>query len=447
MEDARMNGDDALPMWAGRLVNERERRGWNKHEMARRLRMAAGTEYPPVKSLVREVRNWETGKHFPRDWMGAYASAFGLPVEKLFGANTPFPLPGTPRTVGAEGARDDWDDDMYRRAAIQLIAALSAGTALPPGVLETVLSGLDRRLGDRAESSLEDWEETAWEYGHALVAGVSAQLAAELAAELVEIPRAIDGARSPRVRAGLQRVGAQLSAALAMALLDLRAHRAHRRAWRTARHAADASGDRDLQVWVRAREAHNARWYRPARVSVGLNDAAIELAGGRPSAGLAQAYANRAMMLSAGGDEEGARSALGELDNVFARLPASATRAPLWDYRECSVAATEGWLYAWLGDPKAERALDRELALRPAEERVGRVSTELARATFLVRDRRVAEGLEHAMTALGEMPAADPLMGNRRNVARLLGALPDEKAHSLPAARELRATLTAGVTR
>lgn len=439
-----MSGDDALPAWAGRLASERERRGWNKHEMARRLRTAAGTEYPPVKSLVREVRNWETGKHFPRDWMSAYAIAFDLPVERLFGTNTPFPPPESPRSVIDGRVRDDWDDDMYRRAAMRLISALSAGATLPLGALETVLAGLDRTFGLRSELSVEDWDEVAWEYGHALVTVPSTQVAADLAVDLMEIRHALDNARSPRVRADLRRVTARLSAALAMALGDIQEHRGQRRAWRTARHAADASGDLDLRVWVRAREAHNARAAnRPPQVAVTLTDDAIGLAAGRPSVGLAQAFANRAVSLGRLGDGTGARAALRELNQVFGALPGSMVRTPLWGWRECNLRNTEAWTYAYLGDPAgAGPAVDRALALRIADERYNQANDRFARAMYLVRGRQVADGLDHALDILAQAaPRHRP--GLLRLIRRLLDALPDEKARALPAARELRA-LAAG---
>ncbi len=77
---------DDRPPWAVRLQTEREARGWNKHEMARRLLAAAGGEYPPVKSLVRQILGWEKGEHFPRVWTAHYAAALELDEAGLFGS-------------------------------------------------------------------------------------------------------------------------------------------------------------------------------------------------------------------------------------------------------------------------------------------------------------------------------------------------------------------------
>ncbi|WP_424528527.1 helix-turn-helix domain-containing protein [Sphaerisporangium viridialbum] len=77
------------PPLALRLQAEREARGWSKKEMARRLLSAAGYEGGSAESLTRQIRDWEAGKHFPRDWTTAYATAFGVSEDDLLGAAKP----------------------------------------------------------------------------------------------------------------------------------------------------------------------------------------------------------------------------------------------------------------------------------------------------------------------------------------------------------------------
>ncbi|MEU4533848.1 hypothetical protein AB0G15_03170 [Streptosporangium sp. NPDC023825] len=74
------------PAWAVRLQNQREAQHWNKYEMARQLIRAAGHNHGSVDSLTRQIRDWEKGKHFPRDWTTAYATAFGISENELFAA-------------------------------------------------------------------------------------------------------------------------------------------------------------------------------------------------------------------------------------------------------------------------------------------------------------------------------------------------------------------------
>jgi hypothetical protein len=90
--------DGERPAWAVRLQAEREARGWNKREMARQLHKAAGNQHAPVDSLSRQIRGWEAGNHFPRDWAAAYATAFGMEEADVFG-----PRPETTRELHRAG--------------------------------------------------------------------------------------------------------------------------------------------------------------------------------------------------------------------------------------------------------------------------------------------------------------------------------------------------------
>jgi hypothetical protein len=76
---------DERPSWAVRLETERLRRGWNKHQVARRLHEAAGLPPGPVTSLARQIRRYELGENFPRDWAAAYAGVFEMSEVELFG--------------------------------------------------------------------------------------------------------------------------------------------------------------------------------------------------------------------------------------------------------------------------------------------------------------------------------------------------------------------------
>jgi hypothetical protein len=55
--------------------------------MARELLAAVEAVPSPtrVQSLTRQIRGWEKGEHFPQDWRGAYARAFGQAPSDLFG--------------------------------------------------------------------------------------------------------------------------------------------------------------------------------------------------------------------------------------------------------------------------------------------------------------------------------------------------------------------------
>ncbi len=81
--------EQSRPAWAAQIQAEREARRWNKREMARRLlraRFPAVDMPDSVDSVARQIRGWEAGAHFPRDWVTGYATAFGLVQAELFGA-------------------------------------------------------------------------------------------------------------------------------------------------------------------------------------------------------------------------------------------------------------------------------------------------------------------------------------------------------------------------
>jgi transcriptional regulator with XRE-family HTH domain len=80
---------DERPEWAMRLARERALRGWSQKAMAARLRAAAtATErarLPSPESLRRYIRDYEAGRHFPRDYSGLYCRVFAMTPAQLFG--------------------------------------------------------------------------------------------------------------------------------------------------------------------------------------------------------------------------------------------------------------------------------------------------------------------------------------------------------------------------
>ncbi|WP_371780592.1 hypothetical protein [Streptosporangium subroseum] len=80
-----------VPPWAARLRAERRLRFWSQRDMARHLVEAADAHtrahLPSRESLVRILKNWEAGRHKPRDpYPLLYSRAFGIDEAELFGA-------------------------------------------------------------------------------------------------------------------------------------------------------------------------------------------------------------------------------------------------------------------------------------------------------------------------------------------------------------------------
>jgi transcriptional regulator with XRE-family HTH domain len=80
---------DEIPGWALRLRAERRERLWSQRQMAQALTEAADEStraHPPTReSLIRMIKDWEKGRHQPKDpYRVLYCRAFDLPEAELF---------------------------------------------------------------------------------------------------------------------------------------------------------------------------------------------------------------------------------------------------------------------------------------------------------------------------------------------------------------------------
>ncbi|WP_131736057.1 hypothetical protein [Actinomadura roseirufa] len=364
-------------------------------------------------------------------------SASGPPPDDARG------IPGG--TVEDGPTPDHGDDDMNRRAALQVIAALGAGTAIPPGAFESVLSGIDGSVSESATPLRPHWEEAAWEYSQTIWVKPTGALAQDLTWDLASIGATLGKNLPEAHRKNLLRVGAQLSAYLAQELSDLGNLRAARRAFQSAIGAAEASGDQELIIWVHAYNAARAACEgRPAALVDSLLGEAIGRAGPAPSVGLATALQTQAESRAAQGDSAGAEESLARLRGVFEKLssPTTGDHITPWGWPEEYLRFTESLSYAMLGKTRqANTAIDRALELSPLEREGTRTNLQLMRPIVLVREGEIAEGLERAVAAVQGVPGST---ARRRVAGEIIRALPDPQARALPAARELRAlTVTA----
>lgn len=76
------------PAWADRLRREREARGWSQARAVANLRAIyarrTGKPAPGVESLVRQWKDWESGRTMPRAWAPHIAEVFGAVTDDLF---------------------------------------------------------------------------------------------------------------------------------------------------------------------------------------------------------------------------------------------------------------------------------------------------------------------------------------------------------------------------
>ncbi|WSA15741.1 helix-turn-helix domain-containing protein [Streptosporangium subroseum] len=334
------------------------------------------------------------------------------------------------------------EDDVERRTLLQLLM-LGAGAGISASAVDALHAGLRQITGHATENGVNDWEQTAWDYAQGVWTEPSGSRIAELVGDIRDLNHVLTHTQVSTERATLLRVYAQLAAFMAFDLAESSSARACWRSWRAARSAADASGDRELSVWVRAGEASQSFYLRrlgPAAET--LVEEAMHLADGRPCLGLAEALKTRGRILATHGRVDLAREALDGFRDVYERLPASVTNdhISVWGMPLEGVQYAEAFVLTMMGDGGAAvPMLEHALASCPQEKAGGRANIGLIQAWGLVQDRDVSEGLGHAL----DITASLPVTAARRKIVReIVTALP-EKARKLPVARELHA-LAAG---
>jgi hypothetical protein len=333
-----------------------------------------------------------------------------------------------------------------RRALLELVTALSAGTAIPTDALSTILSGIDDAVTERTDADTGHWEETTWEYSQNIWVATPGALLSDMTADIVALGALLKRESRPQIRQELLRASSEIGVYMGQEFGDLGNPRAARRCFVTAIHAADRSGDQALATWARACHAKRAVWEaRPPAIIARLLDDATRAAGKKPGPGLPRALQAKAEFLAGQGDATGAEAALRQLRDVFAALPDTLTKDQISarGWPEDYLRFTEAFTYSRLGDVRrAHTAIDEALRLIPPQRAGGRANLQLMRALTLIHDREVGEGLDHAVATTRTVSNT---LARRRVADEIIKALPDAKARAHPAARRLR-SLTASTT-
>ncbi|WP_433520028.1 hypothetical protein ACQP2T_16205 [Nonomuraea sp. CA-143628] len=333
---------------------------------------------------------------------------------------------------------------MERRAVMQILAALGAGAAIPLATWDALFSGVERTIAGRGGIGVDDWAEIVWEHDFAYYTNPPGTVFQTIASDFAEVSTILKRTSSATARSGLLRVSAQLAVLMGMEMSDIGDQGSSLRSWRLARRAADATGDRELRVWVRGWEAEYGFWAgRPAPVMAKLANEAVEIADGVPSRSLAEAHMVRAFLLASQGDTENTHAALTDLRRTFDALPDSVNSdqtSPLWSFREWAQAWALAYPYALIGKTRdALEATEQARTLCPPAFQGNVANLSLVHALTQARDRDVDQGLRQAIATAQTWPVSTI---RSRIIGQMLDGLP-EKGRELESARELR-SLTAG---
>lgn len=387
-----------LPAWAVRLRKERRDRLWPQREMARRLVEAADEEtrnhLPTRETLIRRIKAYEAGHNRPGDpYRVLYARAFGIPEADLFDDPQNVSASEHP-TRGSLAEKAPDGDDMERRRLLQL-AATGFGILGLSG--EAVRQLLDLSLAHDFRSA-EEWELACGDHLYALRTRPPAQVAADLIIDLLLVRRQLETS-APTEVAGLQRTMAALSTVHANALTRLGDHGAAVRWWHTARHAADASGDRELRLLVRAEEAgHGLYGQRAPGTVLRLVHDAKQIAG-EPSVDLLTTQA-KALSLLGRHDE-----ALGTLNALLDLAAKGSTGDSLGFWKPNQIHFAESWVYAGAGD-EARADTARTNVLRLTRDYQYQANVALHEALCMVVRGDIDEGMRRAATVIAPLAPA-----------------------------------------
>ncbi len=297
-------------------------------------------------------------------------------------------------------------DDVQRRTF--LLSASAAGVGMAFGS-ESARQGLNRAVSDGGSMDLEEWNEIVREYGAAQVTHTATELHEMLLVDVLSLEVALGLSPDPSQRRELYKIGALLSQYMAQAVGDLGRRWKGMRWWRTARYAADCSGDLHTIMYVRGRTAIRAIYDgQEPEIIIDEVDKSEHLLEDGPGVGRPSLLAARAQSFALLGRAKEAESSLNDLRRTFDALPSRMTNDHgwhCWAYPEERVRFAESFVYSHLGDTRrAEEAQSAALDLYPPNSRRGPVQIELQRALCLASAGDPSEGAGYATTTLEELP-------------------------------------------
>ncbi|MGE5287701.1 MAG: hypothetical protein ACM3ML_10955 [Micromonosporaceae bacterium] len=309
-------------------------------------------------------------------------------------------------------AQGEEHDDVLRRTLLQLIAG--SGVSLDShffGAVEGVRRRLDNALlsSGVAATMLDQWEETTAGYGRQYMTVPPLRLLCDVLLDLGDVSRMCEARQSIEAQERLCRLAAQLAALSGMTMIDVGDQRLARSFFRTARTAADETGDRALRAWVVAREGLVPLYYGDSREALRLARISQDLAGRTPCAAGALAPMIEARALAKAGPghpaaTEHAQRAIARAHAVFAQLGSEQRSDTAFGYTERQFLFHQGEALAELGSAEADRVLAAALEAYPASEHLDRSLISFDRAMCMVARGEVEEALRIGEQTISELP-------------------------------------------
>lgn len=357
---------------------------------------------------------------------------------------------GTTRV--ADRGVDETDDDTLRRTMLQ---ALGGGGVALDGPLLGAVDRLRRRMDDTLVSAtvsptmLDEWEEATTGYGRRYMSVPPLWLLLEAMLDFSDVRRHAQRRQAIELQERLCRVTAQLGGLVGILMIDLGDRRMAQSFFRTARVAADETGDRALRAWVVVREAVVPLYYGDPAKAVELARRSQGLAGGTRCAASAMAPALEARARARLGHRDttrDARQALQRAESALSRLPADEQADTAFGYTEHQLRFHQGNVLTHLGAAAdAVRTQDEALRLYPESVTLDRTLIGFDRASCHLQRGEVERALELGRDLVDTMPSGhrtDIVLNRARD---LCGEVP-RSCSGLAVLREFREALATGAT-
>jgi hypothetical protein len=351
--------------------------------------------------------------------LGHSVPGYPMPGDPAPGqSDRPGPQPagrGEPLAVFDIGPEDD--DDVIRRMLLRVIAGPAAAV---DGQFFGAVDRIRRRMDDALVSGtvsaimLDEWEEATVGYGRQYMTVPPLRLLCDVLLDFGDVRRMSERRQSLEFSERLCRLAGRLAGLIGMIMINVGDQRLARSFFRTARTAADETGDRYLRAWVAVREALVPLYYGdPAEASV-LARAGAGLAGSNPCVAgvMAPVLEARALAWAAARRDDGGSPALRRVKTLITpahealdRLPAAERGDTAFGYTQRQLLFHEGDTLVMLGDHLgAEQVFASSLDLYAPDEILDRSLINLGLARCRLEANEPAEALRLGLGTLLAVP-------------------------------------------
>jgi tetratricopeptide (TPR) repeat protein len=387
------------------------------------------------------------------------AGLAGQPPARLAGQPQPARPedPGVPPQPGSgqpDAAGDEDADELRRMLLRQMTAAGGRADGRFLGAVDRIRRRLDDALvgGTVSAAMIDTWERAVAGYGRRYMTVPPLRLLCDVLLDLADVRRMCEERQPLEFSERLCRLASQLAGLAGVAMLDLGDHRLARSFFRTARTAADETGDRQLRAWVLVREALVPLYYGDPAEAAAMAGGAADLAGRHLCAAavmapVTEARAQARLAAANPGPRRGplnrARAALDRAADAIADLPAEHRADTALGYTERQLYFHAGDALVGLGDWQgAHRAFGLAARLYPAAEVLDCALVAFGQARCLLESAEPGHALALGRdTVLGLPPEhrTDVIL----QVARQLGQAAGDRAGCRGVLAEYRDALAA----